>query len=248
MSTKMGMSDYRALFGYNDKDKFTIEELKIQFKKLKKKYHPDFSKKDTQETFCLVQDGYEALKSTLKRQDLLTTEQLILESKRNTSIKPEIKKQQKVSDNFKSMTQMFKQSNINTSNAETQERKKPPANRKKMSREEISQVFAINRRLKEKKNAKMAKQGIIQQTQLVNVDPFASNDFNMHAVSFDDNTGEYGNQNVFNQFDYSSFTPEQDQEKKNEWVEKDLEETDSDFESVHSLDSQEIKEYHLKYT
>ena len=51
-----------------------------------------------------------------------------------------------------------------------------------MSREEISQVFAINRRLKEKKNAKMAKQGIIQQTQLVNVDPFASNDFNMHTA------------------------------------------------------------------
>jgi curved DNA-binding protein CbpA len=247
MSSKMSMSDYRALFGYNENDKFTIEELKIQFKKLKKKYHPDFSKKDTQETFCLVQDGYEALKSTLKRQDLLTTQDIILESKRNTHTRPEIKKKQNVSENFKSMTHMFQQSNITPKN-ETQERKKPPSNRKKMSREEISKVFAINRRLKEKKNAKMAKEGIVQQTQLVNVDPFASNDFNMHAVSFNDDTGEYGNQNVFNQFEYSNFTPEQDDERKQEWVEEDLEGTDSDFESQHSLDSQEIKDYHLKYT
>jgi curved DNA-binding protein CbpA len=243
----MSMSDYRALYGYNDKDKFTIEELKSQFKKLKKKYHPDFSKKDTQETFCLVQDGYEALKSTLKRQDMLTTEQLILESKRNINIKPEIKKQQKTSENFKSMTQMFKQSNINSPSTETQERKKPPANRKKMSKEEISEVFAINRRLKEKKNAKMAKQGMVQKTQLVNVDPFASNDFNMHAVSFDDTTGEYGHQNVFNEFDYSTFTPEKDQEQRDAWVQEDLEETDSDFESIHSLDSQEVKDYHLNF-
>jgi curved DNA-binding protein CbpA len=244
MSSKMSMSDYRALYGYNDNDKFTIEELKSQFKKLKKKYHPDFSKQDTQETFCLVQDGYEALKSTLKRQDILTTEQLILESKRNTNTKPETKKKQKVSDNFKTMTQMFQQSNIDISSTE---RKKPPTNRKKMSREEISQIFALNKRLKEKKNAKLAKQGIVQQTQLVNVDPFASNDFNMHAVSFNDSTGEYGNQNVFNEFDYSTFTPEKDQEQKEEWVENDSEETDSDFESIKSLDSQEIKDYHLRF-
>ena len=161
----MSISDYRALFGYDDKDKFTIEELNVQFKKLKRKYHPDYSKQDTHETFCLVQDGYKVLKGTLKRQDQLTTEQLIQESKRNLKERPEIKKQQKTSDNFKTVTQMFQQSNINTSvQSNTQERKKPPQNRKKMNSEEISELFKINRRLKEKKNAKLAKQGIVQQT------------------------------------------------------------------------------------
>jgi curved DNA-binding protein CbpA len=242
----MYLLDYRALFGYDEKDKFTIEELNVQFKKLKRKYHPDFSKQDTHETFCLVQEGYNKLKNTLKRQDQLTTEQLIQESKRNLKERPETKKQQKVSDNFKSMTKLFQQSNINTS-VQTQERKKPPQNRKKMNNEEISELFAINRRLKEKKNAKLAKQGIVQQTELINVDPFASNDINMHAVSFDDTTGQYGTQNVFNQFDYSTFTPDQDQEDRKNWVEHDDSKTDSDYESDHSLDFNEIKDYHLKY-
>lgn len=69
----------------------------------------------------------------------------------------------------------------------------------------------------------------------------------MHAVSFDDTTGEYGTQNVFNQFDYATFTPEQDQEGKEEWVDCDETKIDSDYESDHSLNMEEIKDYHLKY-
>jgi len=62
----MKFKDYYAILGVDRNA--TAEEIKAQYRKLARKYHPDVSKeKDAEEKFKEVGEAYETLKDAEKR-------------------------------------------------------------------------------------------------------------------------------------------------------------------------------------